>query len=267
MPPSPSAATVEFDRAAKQYPGSEDYALRDLTLTIPAGKLTIFIGPSGSGKTTAMRLVNRMIELSGGDVRVDGVSVKDRSPAELRRGIGYAIQQIGLFPHQTVAENIATVPKLIGWDDKRVKARTTELLELIGLEPDLAKRYPAQLSGGQRQRVGVARALAADPPLLLMDEPFGAIDPITRGRLQEEFRRLQTDLGKTVIFVTHDIDEALKLGDHIAVLRPGGELAQFATAEELVRAPADEFVEQFVGADRMIARLEWLTSVRGERTP
>jgi osmoprotectant transport system ATP-binding protein len=264
--PASSAATVEFDHAAKQYPGTDEYAIRDLTLTIPAGKLTIFIGPSGSGKTTAMRLVNRMIELTDGDVRVDGVSVRDRSPAELRRGIGYAIQQIGLFPHQTVAENIATVPKLLGWDDARVKQRTTELLEIVGLEPALAKRYPAQLSGGQRQRVGVARALAADPPLLLMDEPFGAIDPITRGRLQEEFRRLQTDLGKTVVFVTHDIDEALKLGDHIAVLKPGGILAQFATAEELVRSPADDFVEEFVGADRMIARLEWLTEVRGRTT-
>jgi osmoprotectant transport system ATP-binding protein len=258
-----AAATVEFDHAAKQYEGTDEFAIRDLSLTIPAGKLTIFIGPSGSGKTTAMRLVNRMIELSGGDVRVDGVSVKDRSPAELRRGIGYAIQQIGLFPHQTVAENIATVPKLLGWEDAKTKQRVVELLDLVGLEQPMAKRYPAQLSGGQRQRVGVARALAADPPLLLMDEPFGAIDPITRGRLQEEFRRLQTELGKTVIFVTHDIDEALKLGDHIAVLKPGGELAQFATAEELVRSPADEFVEQFVGADRMIARLEWLTSVRG----
>lgn len=264
--PAPSAATVEFDHVAKQYPGTDEYAIQDLSLTIPAGRLTIFIGPSGSGKTTAMRLVNRMIELTSGDVRVDGVSVKDRSPAQLRRGIGYAIQQIGLFPHQTVAENIATVPKLIGWDDTKVKQRVAELLDVVGLEAAMAKRYPAQLSGGQRQRVGVARALAADPPLLLMDEPFGAIDPITRGRLQEEFRRLQTDLGKTVIFVTHDIDEALKLGDHIAVLKPGGVLAQFATAEELVRSPADDFVEEFVGADRMIARLEWLTEVRG-RTP
>jgi osmoprotectant transport system ATP-binding protein len=261
-----SAATVEFDHAAKQYAGTDEYAIRDLTLEVPAGKLTIFIGPSGSGKTTAMRLVNRMIELTSGDVRVDGVSVKDRSPAELRRGIGYAIQQIGLFPHQTVAENIATVPKLLGWDDGRVKARVAELLEIVGLEPGMAKRYPAQLSGGQRQRVGVARALAADPPLLLMDEPFGAIDPITRGRLQEEFRRLQSDLGKTVIFVTHDIDEALKLGDHIAVLKPGGVLAQYATADELVRSPADDFVEEFVGADRMIARLEWLTAVREGRS-
>jgi osmoprotectant transport system ATP-binding protein len=259
-----SAATVEFDHAAKTYPGTDEPAIRDLSLEVPPGKLTIFIGPSGSGKTTAMRLVNRMLELTSGDVRVDGVSVKQRSPAELRRGIGYAIQQIGLFPHQTVAENIATVPKLLGWDATRIRARVDELLTLTGLDAALARRYPAQLSGGQRQRVGVARALAADPPLLLMDEPFGAIDPITRGRLQEEFRRLQTDLGKTVIFVTHDIDEALKLGDHIAVLKHGGVLAQFATPEDLVRSPADEFVEDFVGADRMIARLEWLMALRAE---
>ena len=261
---SASAATVEFDHASKIYPGTDEPAIGDLTLEVPAGKLTIFIGPSGSGKTTAMRLVNRMIELTSGDVRVDGVSVRDQSPAQLRRGIGYAIQQIGLFPHLTVADNIATVPKLLGWDHGRVRTRTAELLEIVGLEPAMGKRYPAQLSGGQRQRVGVARALAADPPLLLMDEPFGAIDPITRSRLQEEFRRLQSDLGKTVIFVTHDIDEALKLGDKIAVLKPGGELAQYASAEELVRSPADDFVEEFVGAERMIARLEWLTSVRRE---
>jgi osmoprotectant transport system ATP-binding protein len=261
---SAAAATVEFDHAAKTYPGTDEPAIGDLTLEVPAGKLTIFIGPSGSGKTTAMRLVNRMIELTSGDVRVDGVSVRDQSPAQLRRGIGYAIQQIGLFPHLTVADNIATVPKLLGWDHGHIRTRTAELLELVGLEPAMGKRYPAQLSGGQRQRVGVARALAADPPLLLMDEPFGAIDPITRSRLQEEFRRLQTDLGKTVIFVTHDIDEALKLGDQIAVLKPGGELAQYAGAEELVRSPADDFVEEFVGAERMIKRLEWLTSVRRE---
>jgi osmoprotectant transport system ATP-binding protein len=260
----PHAATVEFDHVAKSYPGTDEPAIRDLSLEVPAGKVTIFIGPSGSGKTTAMRLVNRMIELTSGDVRVDGVSVRDQSPADLRRGIGYAIQQIGLFPHQTVAENIATVPKLLGWDHARTRKRVEELLDVVGLEPAMGKRYPAQLSGGQRQRVGVARALAADPPLLLMDEPFGAIDPITRTRLQEEFRRLQSDLEKTVIFVTHDIDEALKLGDRIAVLKPGGVLAQYSTAEELVRSPADAFVEEFVGAERMIARLEWLTSVRRE---
>src|SRR4051794_14839278 len=263
---SRSAATVEFDHAAKSYPGTAEPAIQDLSLEVPPGKLTIFIGPSGSGKTTAMRLVNRMLELTSGDVRVDGVSVRDRPAAELRRSIGYAIQQIGLFPHQTVAENIATVPRLLGWDGKRLPARVAELLALVGLEPAMGKRYPAQLSGGQRQRVGVARALAADPPLLLMDEPFGAIDPITRARLQEEFRRLQQDLGKTVVFVTHDIDEALKLGDRIAVMKPGGHLAQYAPPDELVRAPADDFVESFVGADRMIARLEWLTELRrGDR--
>jgi osmoprotectant transport system ATP-binding protein len=259
-----SAATVEFDHAAKTYPGTGEPAIRDLSLEVPPGRLTIFIGPSGSGKTTAMRLVNRMLELTSGDVRVDGVSVRDRPAADLRRSIGYAIQQIGLFPHQTVAENIATVPKLLVWDARRVKDRVAELLDVVGLEQAMGGRYPAQLSGGQRQRVGVARALAADPPLLLMDEPFGAIDPITRARLQEEFGRLQRELGKTVIFVTHDIDEALKLGDLIAVLKPGGVLAQYATPEELIRSPADGFVEEFVGADRMIARLEWLMSVRQE---
>jgi osmoprotectant transport system ATP-binding protein len=259
-----SAATVTFDRASKTYPGSDRPAIRELTLEVRAGEVCILIGPSGCGKTTAMRLVNRMIDLTSGDVRVDGVSVTERSPAELRRGMGYAIQQIGLFPHLTVADNVATVPKLLGWDTARVRSRTAELLELVGLEPELGARYPAQLSGGQRQRVGVARALAADPPLLLMDEPFGAIDPITRGRLQDEFRRLQQDLGKTVIFVTHDIDEALKLGDRIAVMKPGGVLAQYASPEELVRAPADEFVEEFVGVDRMLKRLEWLLAVRHE---
>jgi osmoprotectant transport system ATP-binding protein len=259
-----AAATVEFDHVSKTYPGASEPAIRDLTFEVPAGEVCILIGPSGCGKTTAMRLVNRMIDLTSGDVRVDGVSVMDRPPAELRRSMGYAIQQIGLFPHLTVAGNIATVPKLLGWDQERIRSRTAELLELVGLEPEMGRRYPAQLSGGQRQRIGVARALAADPPLLLMDEPFGAIDPITRSRLQEEFRKLQQELGKTVIFVTHDIDEALKLGDHIAVLKPGGVLAQYATPEELVRSPADDFVEEFVGVDRMIKRLEWLMQVRGQ---
>jgi len=259
---TPSAVTVEFDHVSKTYPQSAEPAIRDLSLVVPAGEVTILIGPSGSGKTTAMRLVNRMIDMTSGDIRVDGVSVLDRSPAQLRRSMGYAIQQIGLFPHLTVADNIATVPKLLGWDAARIKARVAELLELVGLDPPMGKRYPAQLSGGQRQRIGVARALAADPPVLLMDEPFGAIDPITRSRLQEEFHKLQQDLRKTVIFVTHDIDEALKLGDHIAVLKPGGVLAQHATPEELVRSPADAFVEEFVGVDRMIKRFEWLLDVR-----
>jgi osmoprotectant transport system ATP-binding protein len=258
------AATLEFDRASKRYAGTAAPAIQDLSLEVAAGEVCILIGPSGCGKTTAMRMVNRMIELTSGDVRLDGVSVRDRSPAELRRHIGYAIQQIGLFPHQTVAENIATVPRLLGWDHGRVRSRVGELLELVGLDGDLRDRYPAQLSGGQRQRVGVARALAADPPLLLMDEPFGAIDPITRSRLQDEFLKLQRELRKTVVFVTHDIDEALKLGDRIAVLKPGGVLAQYATPEELIRAPAGDFVEEFVGADRMIERLEWLTALRRE---
>jgi osmoprotectant transport system ATP-binding protein len=257
-----AAATLEFREVSKTYPGAPAPAIRSLSLEVAAGDVCILIGPSGCGKTTAMRLVNRMIDLTSGDILLDGRSVMEREPADLRRHIGYAIQQIGLFPHQTVAENIATVPRLLGWDRARIGARVDELLELVGLEREMRGRYPVQLSGGQRQRVGVARALAADPPLLLMDEPFGAIDPITRSRLQEEFRRLQQDLGKTVVFVTHDINEALQLGDHIAVLKPGGVLAQYGTPEELVSAPADEFVEQFVGADKAIARLEWLTRLR-----
>jgi osmoprotectant transport system ATP-binding protein len=249
------AATVEFAHVAKQYPGQAEPAIRDLSFTVPAGEVCVLVGPSGCGKTTAMRLVNRMIELSGGDILLDGQSIKGRDTAQLRREIGYAIQQVGLFPHLTVGENIATVPKLLGWDKGRTRARTDELLDLVGLEPEMRKRYPAQLSGGQRQRVGVARALAADPPLMLMDEPFGAIDPITRARLQDEFLRLQSEIRKTVLFVTHDIDEAIKMGDRIAVLRRGGELAQFATPAELLMHPADEFVEQFVGADRALKRL------------
>jgi osmoprotectant transport system ATP-binding protein len=257
------AATLEFRNVSKIYDGSSEPAIQDLSFEVPAGDICVLVGPSGCGKTTAMRLANRMIEMTSGDILVGGVSVRTRRPAELRREIGYAIQQIGLFPHATIAENIATVPRVLGWPRERIRARVDELIELIGLDPaETRDRYPAQLSGGQRQRVGVARALAADPPLLLMDEPFGAIDPITRARLQEEFRRLQQELRKTVVFVTHDIDEALKLGDRIAVLKPGGVLAQYAAPEELVRAPADDFVEQFVGADRMIERLEWLTALR-----
>jgi osmoprotectant transport system ATP-binding protein len=255
------AATVEFAHVAKQYPGQAEPAIRDLSFTVPAGEVCVLVGPSGCGKTTAMRLVNRMIELTGGDILLDGQSIKGRDGAQLRREIGYAIQQVGLFPHVTVAENIATVPRLLGWDKGRIRTRVDELLDLVGLEPDMRKRYPAQLSGGQRQRVGVARALAADPPLMLMDEPFGAIDPITRARLQDEFLRLQSEIRKTVLFVTHDIDEAIKMGDRIAVLRRGGELAQFATPAELLMHPADEFVEEFVGADRALKRLA-LTRVR-----
>ncbi len=236
------AATLELRHVQKTYPGAPAPAIVDLSLEVPAGEICVLVGPSGCGKTTAMRLVNRMIELSGGEILLDGKSIADREPAGLRREIGYAIQQIGLFPHRSVAQNIATVPELLGWDDDRVRSRVDELLELIGLDHELGERFPAQLSGGQRQRVGVARALAADPPLMLMDEPFGAIDPITRTRLQDEFLRLQEQVKKTVVFVTHDIDEAIKMGDRIAVLQVGGVLAQYATPEELLMAPADDFV-------------------------
>ncbi len=253
---SPHAATLEFRAATKVYDGASTAAVDELSLTVPAGEICVLVGPSGSGKTTAMRLVNRMIELTSGDILLDGSSIRERDPADLRRHIGYAIQQIGLFPHRTVAENIATVPKLLRWDSARIDARVDELLAIIDLDPEeMRHRYPAQLSGGQRQRVGVARSIAADPTVLLMDEPFGAIDPITRDRLQNEFLRLHREIRKTVVFVTHDIDEAIKMGDRIAVLRAGGILAQYATPEELLLAPADDFVADFVGADRGLKRL------------
>ena len=251
----PRAATLELRHVRKLYAGAARPAIEDLSLTVPAGEICVLVGPSGCGKTTAMRLVNRMIELTDGEILLDGASVLERRPAELRREIGYVIQQIGLFPHQTIADNVATVPRLLGWDKGRVAARVRELLELVQLPPELAERYPAQLSGGQRQRVGVARALAADPPLLLMDEPFGAIDPIARHRLQDELLQLQARVRKTIVFVTHDIDEAIKLGDHIAILREGGVLAQYAPPDELLAAPADEFVASFVGRDRALKRL------------
>ncbi len=256
-PPSfAQAATLEFRGVWKRYPGNREPALADLSLEVPAGEVCVLVGPSGCGKTTAMRLVNRMIDLTDGDILLGGKSILGRPPDELRREIGYVIQQIGLFPHLTVAENIATVPRLLGWDRSRMAARSKELLLLIGMDPDeVSARYPGQLSGGQRQRIGVARALAADPPLMLMDEPFGAIDPINRERLQDEFLRLQAQVRKTIVFVTHDIDEAIKMGDRIAVLREGGRLAQYATPAELLTSPADDFVARFVGADRALKRL------------
>jgi osmoprotectant transport system ATP-binding protein len=227
-----------------------------LSLEVPAGEICVLVGPSGCGKTTAMRMVNRMIDITSGDILLDGRSVRERQPAELRREIGYAIQQIGLFPHLSVAGNIATVPRLLGWPKERIRARVDELLELVSLDPhETRDRYPAQLSGGQRQRVGVARALAVDPPLMLMDEPFGAIDPINRERLQNEFLRLQREIRKTIVFVTHDIDEAIKMGDRIAVMQKGGKLAQYAPPAELLMYPEGRFVEDFVGADRALKRL------------
>jgi osmoprotectant transport system ATP-binding protein len=254
--PRPAAATLEFRSATKRYPGQDEPAVDALSLEVPAGEICVLVGPSGCGKTTAMRMVNRMTDITDGDILLDGRSVKERRPAELRRQIGYAIQQIGLFPHMTVAGNIATVPRLLGWSSERIRARVDELLELVSLDPhETRDRYPGQLSGGQRQRVGVARALAVDPLLMLMDEPFGAIDPINRERLQNEFLRLQREIRKTVVFVTHDIDEAIKMGDRIAIMQRGGKLAQYAPPAELLMHPANRFVEDFVGADRALKRL------------
>ena len=293
-----------------------------LSLTVPAGEICVLVGPSGCGKTTAMRMVNRMIDITSGDILLDGTSVSERrpaelrreigyaiqqiglfphltvadniatvprllgwpkerirtrvdellelvslDPAELRRGIGYAIQQIGLFPHRTVAENIVTVPRLLGWDKARMAARVEELLDLLSLDHDLRDRYPSQLSGGQRQRVGVARALAADPPLLLMDEPFGAVDPIARVRIQGEFLELQRRIEKTVLFVTHDIDEAIRLGDRVAMLRVGGRVAQYGSPQQLLMRPADDFVADFVGADRALKRLSLMAAAEMDLEP
>jgi osmoprotectant transport system ATP-binding protein len=251
-----SAAEIEFKQVTKRYGNSARPAIDDLSLTIPAGEICVLIGPSGGGKTTAMKMINRLISITEGDITIDGTSVKALEKTELRRGIGYVIQQIGLFPHMTVEDNIATVPRLLGWDKERTRARGRELMELVGLDPDEhGNRYPSQLSGGQRQRVGLARAMAADPPLMLMDEPFGAIDPITRERLQNDFLRLHREIRKTVVFVTHDIDEAIKMGDRIAILREGGVLAQYDTPERILAAPADDFVARFVGEDRGLKRL------------
>ncbi len=257
--PAKGAAPLEFRDVTKRYPGTKGAALENLSFTVPAGEVCVLVGPSGCGKTTAMRLVNRMIDLSSGDILIDGKSILKQQPTDLRREIGYVIQHVGLFPHLSINGNISVVPRLLGWDKKRCNDRAAELLELIGLPVEMGKRYPSQLSGGQRQRVGVARALAADPPLMLMDEPFGAIDPINRERLQNEFLRLQRELRKTIVFVTHDIDEAIKMGDKIAILREGGDLVQFDTPANILADPADDFVAQFVGADRGLKRLALTT--------
>jgi osmoprotectant transport system ATP-binding protein len=249
------AVEIVFDGATKRYPGRGTAAVEDLSLTIPAGEICCLVGPSGGGKTTAMKLVNRLVELTSGDVRIDGQSVNALDQTELRRGIGYVIQQVGLFPHMTVAENVATVPRLLGWQKSAIVERVDELLDLVDLPAvDYRSRYASQLSGGERQRVGLARALAADPPVMLMDEPFGALDPITRTRLQKELLRIHGELRKTIIFVTHDIDEAIMLGDRIAILRDGV-LVQYDTPDTILAEPADGFVVQFVGADRGLKRL------------
>ena len=240
---------IEFRDVTKRYPDGTT-AVESLSLTVPDGELTVFVGPSGCGKTTSLRMVNRMVEPTTGQVLLDGADVQAGEPAELRRGIGYVIQSAGLFPHRTVLDNVATVPVLAGTKKAKARERARELLDVVGLDPDLAARYPAQLSGGQQQRIGVARALAADPPVLLMDEPFSAVDPEVRERLQDELLRLQAELGKTILFVTHDIDEAVRLGDRVAVFRQGGHLAQYDTPRELLARPADDFVASFVGRDR-----------------
>ncbi|MCW7942513.1 glycine/betaine ABC transporter ATPase [Streptomyces hygroscopicus] len=241
-------------------------AVDRLSLEIPDRSITVLVGPSGCGKTTTLRMINRMIEPSEGTITLDGVDIGKQPVNSLRRSMGYVIQNAGLFQHRTIVDNIATVPRLLGWSKDRSRARARELMERVGLDASLAKRYPYQLSGGQQQRVGVARALAADPPVLLMDEPFSAVDPIVRKGLQEELLRIQEELGKTIVFVTHDIDEAIRLGTMVAVLRTGGRLAQFAPPAELLSSPADTFVEDFLGTDRGIRRLSFFTSETLELT-
>ncbi len=247
---------IRLESVHKQYRNGT-VAVRDLTLDFFEDEVAVLVGPSGCGKTTILRMINRLIEPTSGRILLDGEDVTRGDPVQLRRRMGYVIQQVGLFPHQTIAHNVATVPRLLGWDHDRIDARVKELLALVGLDPgDYGDRYPNQLSGGQQQRVGVARALAADPPVLLMDEPFGAIDPVTRTRLQDEFLRLQSELRKTVVFVTHDIDEAVKLGDRIAILNVGGVVEQHDTPAQVLGAPATPFVERFVGGDRALKRLK-----------
>jgi osmoprotectant transport system ATP-binding protein len=250
---------IEFQAVTKKYPDGT-VAVDTLDLTVEAGKITVFVGPSGCGKTTSLRMINRMIDPTGGAILLEGKDIRESDPPLLRRGIGYVIQHAGLFPHRTVLDNVATVPLLTGQSKRDARSRAGELLELVGLPATMAKRYPSQLSGGQQQRVGVARALAADPPVLLMDEPFSAVDPIVRDDLQQQLLRLQSELSKTIVFVTHDIDEAIKLGDRVAVFRVGGRLAQYATPSELLAKPADDFVSSFVGRDRGYRALGFLTA-------
>ncbi len=253
---APGPAMISLEKLTKRYPGQTEPAVRELDLEIPEGEIVVLVGPSGCGKTTTMKMINRIIEPSSGTIRLMGEDVTTSPPDALRRRIGYVIQQIGLFPHLTIADNVATVPRLLKWSRDRTKARVDELLDLVGMDPSVYRsRYPRELSGGQRQRIGVARALAADPPVMLMDEPFGAVDPIARERLQNEFLRLQEDIGKTIVFVTHDIDEAIKMGDRIAVLRDQSVIAQFDTPERILSDPADAFVAEFIGAGASLKRL------------
>jgi osmoprotectant transport system ATP-binding protein len=269
-------ATVEFRHVTARFPrqrglsqaDSGTVAVDDLSLAVAPGEICVLVGPSGCGKTTTLKMVNRLVEPAGGQILVDGRDVATVDPVQLRRRIGYVIQQIGLFPHQTIAQNVGAVPRLLRWPEPRIAARVDELLALVGLDPARVRdRYPSQLSGGERQRVGVARAIAAQPPLLLMDEPFGAVDPIVRAHLQDEFLRLQRALGTTVLFVTHDVDEAIKLGSRVAVLRTGGKLAQYSSPAELLAHPADEYVASFVGSDRALKRLSLLSLAQVSLAP
>jgi osmoprotectant transport system ATP-binding protein len=257
-----SRTKIRLEHLTKRFPGQRQPAVDDLTLEIPEGEIVIFVGPSGCGKTTTMKLINRLIEPTSGRIFLDDEDVTRVDADRLRRRIGYVIQQIGLFPHQTIADNIATVPRLLKWDKKRIARRVDELIETVGMDPAAYRdRYPKQLSGGQRQRIGVARAMSADPDVMLMDEPFGAIDPITRDRLQNEFLRLQSEIKKTIVFVTHDIDEAIKMGDRIAILRDGSHVAQYDTPERILVEPADDFVADFIGRGASLKRLS-LSRVR-----
>lgn len=275
--PSSAEVMIGLKNLVKCFPGSDEPSVDNLSMEIRTGELVMFVGPSGCGKTTTMKMVNRIIEPSSGEIFLEGENVSKVNPDHLRRRIGYVIQQIGLFPHMTIADNIAVVPKMLGWDKARIDARIDELLETVSIPASYRERYPKALSGGQRQRVGVARAMAADPPVLLMDEPFGAIDPITRDRLQNEFLRLQKQIHKTIVFVTHDIDEAVKLGDRIAILREQSRIAQFDTPENILTRPANDYVREFIGSGAMLKHLsllhagnisaaEWPVGTLGEAT-
>ena len=250
--------TIELTDVTKLFPGQAEPAVDAVSMVIPAGEIVVLVGPSGCGKTTTMKMINRLIEPSSGTITIGGTDVLTLDPDQHRRDIGYVIQQIGLFPHKRIEDNIGLMPKVLGWSKSRTRARVAELLELVGLPADYARRYPRELSGGQQQRVGVARALAADPSVMLMDEPFGATDPITRDHLQNEFLRLQREVRKTIVFVTHDFDEALKLGDRIAVLRPRSVIAQYDTPEAILAAPADDYVASFIGAGGQLKKLALL---------